>query len=254
MKVLRWIVLAMVVIAGGAGVWLYLHSGGLLKDAIETYGSEALGVPLEVQEVVLHLEQGAGEMKGVTVGQPAGFGEGHLLEVGTVRLGIAIDQNNGTNDVWHLTGISLADARLNVVAQGKATNVEALADQVDQRMTGTSGTGTQTSATATSPEIRLIIDHLDLTGMRAQVTSDVLGSFELPLPDIHERRIGVAEGGLPPAAIAEAIVRPLSKKVTRELIRKGLDTDALKAEAKAKVKEKANAELKRLTDRLKSRD
>ena len=255
MKVIKWLFLVLLLALAGGGVWFYLNSGFLLRQAIEDYGSAALGSPVKVGGVVMEWAQGRGELKKLSVGQPSGFAQDGaagrpLFEVDSVRLGVPLSADNGTDGVFRLTEIVVSGARLNVIATGRSTNVEAMQKQVE-RQVGTSSGAAEASGSA---PVRLIIDRLVLTDMKTHVSSDVLGDLELSIPDIRESGLGKAEGGLTVEELGYAIIRPLSKSVTKALIRQGLDKDKLKAAVKARAKDKVDSELKKLSERLQSRD
>lgn len=255
MKTLLWLVAIVLTILLGAGVWFYLNSSFLLKRAIESYGSGAIGSPVHVGEVVMEWETGRGELRRVTIAQPAGFGPGSLLEVERVRIGVPLDPNNGQQGVFLLTEVLIAGAALNVIAKGDSTNLAAMKEQVDRQVAATQApTGSAEQASASAAPIRLIIDHLEFTNLRTHVSSDVLGELDLQVPDILEDNLGRDAGGLTVEQLARAIIKPLSKRVTRELIRKGLDEDQLKDALKARARDKVDSELKKLTERLQSRD
>jgi hypothetical protein len=255
MKVLLWVVLFALTILLGAAVWFYFNSSALLKRAIESSGSEAIGAPLRVGDVVMEWEKGRGELRRVTVGQPAGFGTGSLLLVERVSIGVPLDANNGRDGVFHLTEVSISGATLNVIAKGESTNLAAMKAQVDQQVASSQSpvADVERQPAETRP-IRLIIDHLEFTNLQTHVNSDVLGELDLKVPDISENNLGGDVGGLTVDQLAYAILKPLSRRVTRELIKEGLDEDRLKDELKARARDKLDSELKKLTERLQSRD
>lgn len=224
MKVLLWVVFLALTILLGAGVWVYFNSSTLLKQTIESYGSEAIGAPLRVGEFVMEWEKGRGELRRVTIGQPAGFGDGSLLEVERVRIGVPLDANNGQEGVFHLTEVSISGAILNVVAKGESMNLAAMKAQIDQQVASSQSpaSGGEKQSAETQP-VRLIIDQLNFKDLQTHVTSDVLGELDLKAPDIAEKNLGRDSGGLTVEQLAYAIIKPLSKRVTRELIKEGLE-------------------------------
>lgn len=259
MKVIKWLFLVLLLALAGGGVWLYLNSGFLLRQAIEDYGSAALGSPVKVGGVVMEWAQGRGELKTLSVGQPSGFVQDAaagrpLFEVDSVRLGVPLSADNGSDGVFRLTEIVVSGARLNVIATGRSTNIEAMQTQVKKQVEQQVGTSAGSAEPSGSAPVRLIIDRLVLTDMKTHVSSDVLGDLELSIPDIRESGLGKAEGGLTVEELGYAIIRPLSKSVTKALIRQGLDKDKLKAAVKARAKDKVDSELKKLSERLQSRD
>ncbi len=73
MKAVGWIVGLLVVVMGGALVYLVLNSDNLIKQAIETLGPEYLGTTVKVDSVNLSIAEGAGEIHGLVIGNPRGL-------------------------------------------------------------------------------------------------------------------------------------------------------------------------------------
>jgi len=72
-----------IVIAGGlAFVWSNLD--GIVKDSIQTYGSQATQTEVRVAGVKLELEAGKAAISGLTVANPAGFSDPNIFELGNI--------------------------------------------------------------------------------------------------------------------------------------------------------------------------
>jgi len=64
--------------------------GPLVKKAVETYGPEALGAEVKVEEVDISLFRGVAKVRGLVVGNPEGFSEPHALEMEDFRLNLKL--------------------------------------------------------------------------------------------------------------------------------------------------------------------
>lgn len=64
--------------------------GPLVKKAVETYGPEALGAEVKVEEVDISLFSGVAKVRGLVVGNPEGFREPHALEMEDFRLDLKL--------------------------------------------------------------------------------------------------------------------------------------------------------------------
>ncbi len=248
MKVILWILAILVLAVAGFGGYLYLNSGALLKSAIEEYGSEAAGVAVRVGDVSLDLAEGSGEIRGLTVANPAEFGGGNVMEVGLTRLGLNVAES--TEQVVVLNELVVDGAVLNVIAKGKRTNLEALQEQVEA---GEASTSSSSGSSATD-EPKIIVDRLRIQNTQANLDSDLLGETALKVPDVALNKVGRAEGGITFEELAERIVSPITRDVTKELVNKGLGLDKAKEKAEEKVRAELDRGLKKLTDRLRSRD
>ena len=78
------ILLALLVLVVAAGVGLYIFSGkldGLIKEAIETEGTAALGSAVRVAKVVTDFKQGRAEISGFKIANPAGYQAANAIEL-----------------------------------------------------------------------------------------------------------------------------------------------------------------------------
>ena len=69
----------------GFGVYYLLSNlDSLVKTAIETYGSEATQTSVRVASVKIELTDGSGAIRGLTVGNPQGFGAKQAFSLGEI--------------------------------------------------------------------------------------------------------------------------------------------------------------------------
>ena len=71
-KVLIGVIVVLVVI-GGAGVYVFLNAGGIIKQIVEEVGSEATKTKVSLSEVDLSIQSGEAALKGFQMGNPSGF-------------------------------------------------------------------------------------------------------------------------------------------------------------------------------------
>ena len=72
-KIALGALLVLLLIIGGSVYFLLSNLDGLVKTAIETYGSEATKTAVSVSSVKIVLQDGSGSIQGLTVGNPKGF-------------------------------------------------------------------------------------------------------------------------------------------------------------------------------------
>ena len=73
------------VISFGFAVYYVLSSlDGMVKTAIETYGSQATETTVLVDSVQIVLKDGSGAIRGLTVGNPQGFATPQAFSLGQV--------------------------------------------------------------------------------------------------------------------------------------------------------------------------
>ena len=82
--------LALVIIFAIAGGVYYVLSNldALVKEAIETHGSQATQTAVRVDKVKIDLSNGAGAITGLTIANPGGFAMPYAFSLGEIRAGI----------------------------------------------------------------------------------------------------------------------------------------------------------------------
>jgi uncharacterized protein involved in outer membrane biogenesis len=243
-KVLLWVLGIVVLLIVGAGVYLVMFSGNLLKDGIETYGPQFLGADVEVGAVELALAEGSGEVRGLRIGNPQGFSGPHAMRLNKIK--IVLDPENLSEELVVLKQVEIDGAEIAAIAKGKATNLQQLMDNV------VAAAGIEDSADDAGPEMKFIIDRLDFTNAKTSVSSDVLGDMSLEIPDIHLKDVGRASNGVTAAEAVKQLLAPIYKNVSSAMISQGLDLDVegLKSNVKDEIDKKLGGGLKGLTDRF----
>ncbi len=237
MKAFKWLALLLLIALVAGGVYLFVNSAALIKRAIESEGPKYLGAPVQVDRVVLRADEGRAEVRGIQIGQPQGYGEGYALRSELVRAVINITET--TDQVVVLDELVVDAAVVNAIVRSQDEsnlhkldeNLSAALERLDAASAGSS---------QSSPELRFIVGRLSLTNMTANVSNDVLGEFTFELPDVSLRDVGRAEGGVTAAVIADQIISPITRQLTREVLNRGLGIDEIKAELELRIREKGD--------------
>lgn len=215
---------ALILIIGGAVFSLLTNLDSLVKKAIETVGSEIAGVPVQVAEVRISLSDGRGTLKGLTVGNPAGFTSGTAFRLGEITL--ALDTGSVAKDPVVINSVLVAapEVTYELGANG-GSNIRAIQDHVK----AAAGGGGKPAADKAGP--RLVIDRLDITGGKVTLATPIPGAKAGgTLADIHLTGIGRASDGASPAKLAELLIGALSKSAidSAALLGVGAPIDAIK--------------------------
>ena len=104
-KVLIGVVVVLVVI-GGAGVYVFLNAGGIIKQIVEEVGSEATKTKVSLSEVDLSIQSGEAALKGFQMGNPSGFQTPKAMSFGVVS--VKIDPASVTQDVILIKEVVIA--------------------------------------------------------------------------------------------------------------------------------------------------
>jgi len=87
-KWIAGIVLVLVIAIGLAGYYIYSNLDALVEQAIETHGSEALGVAVGVDGVAIDLMEGRASIYGLSVANPPGYEAPHAFTLGEITVAI----------------------------------------------------------------------------------------------------------------------------------------------------------------------
>ena len=113
----------LIVIGLGVGFFLVSNLDKIIKDQIETHGSQVSGVPVTVGKVSISLLEGIATISQLRVGNPPGFSDR-----------AAISFNEVTAEIDIRTGIVkrvFSDApAVSIEGSGKRTNFDVLSDNI----------------------------------------------------------------------------------------------------------------------------
>ena len=236
-----------------------MFSGNLVKDAIEHLGPEYLGASVGVDTVDLSLTEGAASIRGLLVGNPEGFEGSHAMRLGEAK--VVLDPSGIIDTLVIIEQILVDGADVAAIARGRQTNFEKLLENITENSGGATTSETE-AASGTEAEIQFIANRFDFTNVKASLASDLLGVMEINIADIHPTDIGRKTSGATAVELAKQILRPISRYISEEAVKQGIDLEGAKREAIEKVdgkideiiEEELGSDFKILTDRLRKRD
>jgi hypothetical protein len=201
-----------------AGVWLYLSLDHVVKRAIEGYLPDILGATVELDEVRLAPADGAGTLRGLRIGNPAGFRAPHAATAGTIAL--AVDPATVMKDVVLVRRIAVERPSITYEPGARGSNFEALQRNVARYVGAGEAKGGR----------RLIVESLTIRGARVTYAPQVgrgTATISFDLPDIQLRNVGKDRGGVTPGELAKIVVDALAARIAevmaRAAIRRGLE-------------------------------
>ncbi len=229
------IVLVVVVLGAAALFYLASNLNGIVAGLIEEQGSIATQTDVRVSGVDIRLREGSAEISGLSVANPEGF-SGSALELG--HFAVQLDAGSLTKDTIIVKNVLVDSARINVVQQGSANNLQKLLDSLPQ--SGDSGTTAETGDGK-----KVIIEKFTLSGASASVTAAELGEpREVTLPTIVVTDIGRASNGATGTQVAQQILRPIIEKALTSAA-----AEEIKGRAIEKIDEALGGALKKLGGR-----
>lgn len=193
-----------------AGVWLYLSLDHVVKRAIEGYLPDILGAAVELDEVRLAPADGAGTLRGLRIGNPAGFRAPHAATAGTIAL--AVDPASVMKDVVLVRRIAVERPSITYEPGAKGSNFEVLQRNVARYVGGGEAKGGR----------RLVVETLTIRGARVTYAPQVgrgTATIAFDLPDIQLRDIGKDRGGVTPGELARIVVDALVARIAETMAR-----------------------------------
>ena len=249
--ILSLVLLIIVAIAGGV-YYVMSNLDDLIKEAIETYGSQATQTAVRVDSVKLKLADGSGGISGLTIANPKGFTFPNAFSLGETRLGI--DLQSLQQEPYVINEIAVIAPEIYVeVDKDNNTNLNVLKNNLMASLPASE----EAAAAAAEPEgtaavePRLIVRKVTFSNglIKAKIAALDNKEYKLKLPSIEMIDLGGSKG-LTPTELTSEVISRLSDHASKQVKQKIKDElkaklDAKKAEIKAKLDaKKAEAEAK----------
>jgi uncharacterized protein involved in outer membrane biogenesis len=212
--------LFLVLVAGAAFAWYKMDT--LVKTGVETAGPETLNVPVTLESVSLSPLSGEVALKGLDIGQPKGFGEGSIAQIGAFDMKLrprTLFSNHIIIDRIVVDAPVLDARRL-----GGKLNFQALSDGL--------------ALPPSDPEteaITLTIKSMQIKAPKVRVMNEGQGILNvdktIEMADFQISDLGTDDQGLAPAEIARHVMAVLQPQVAQALVQAGA-SDKLKDLAK----------------------
>ncbi len=200
----------------------------LAKSAIEGLGSKMTGTKVTVAHVDISPLTGRGTLRGLRVGNPAGFKTESAFSVGEIR--IAIDSESLTKDVVVIEEILIDAPRITYELGSDGSNFDAIQKNIERFFFGAAHAGEkkQTAAGKAGKQDpgkrKLVITTFIIRGGRINVGATVFQGRKLTvaLPRIHINNIGRRKGGASPGEVAQEVFAEVAGKVKRAVAPLGI--------------------------------
>lgn len=205
-------VAALLVVIVGAVVYVWTNLDAIVKDAIQTYGSEATKTAVRVDTVKLKLADGKAKIKGLTVANPPGFTDPNIFSLGEISTKIDITSLNKNPIIIDKILIKAPAVVYEINKAGVAN-----ADVLKKNIGVGSGSGSSASgdtASSGGEELKMIIHRIVVEGTSAKVRIAALGKEQsITLPKIIMTDVGKKSAG----ATAIEVAKQLSDKMLGNL-------------------------------------
>lgn len=186
-----------------AGVVVFsMRLNGIVRDAVNTYGPEVMGVSISLDDIDISLLSGEVALQGLRIGNPDGYSDNNAFALGDMT--IKMDPMSITSDVIHIEHIAINAPEVLFEMKGTKSNLSAIQDGM--------ASGSDGDATGDDQETGFIIDLIELNdgtiGFSGLVGNE---SLSLPMPNIQIRDLGKEEEG---GADITVVMGTVMKRVT----------------------------------------
>ena len=227
------VVVLLIVLAVGV---LNLDKG--IKAVVESVGPELTKSSVTLRDVDISLTSGEGSLKGLVVGNPAGFKTSNAFSLGEISL--AIDPESVTTDTIVINRIKIIAPEITYESLKGGTNLDQLQKNVEQAL-GASGGDTAVAEEGSDEAAakKFIIKDLTISDGKISYSNALLGSkpISLPLPSIRLTGIGEKSGGASAGEVVNQILGSINKSASGAVTSSGALKDAGE-QIKQKVEEK----------------
>ncbi len=200
-------VLAVVVVA--ALFFIGSNLDGIVKKAVETAGPPITQTTLTLDSVSLSPRTGSGALKGLTLGNPAGYTSPYAIKLGEARL--EVDPASVLTDKIHVRSIAVTGPQITIEGGLGNNNLKQIMANIDRFTAG------EKSAPAgdTGTKKKLQVDDFLLTGAQVEVKFALLGGkgLSVALPDIHLTHLGSGGDGLTPGELSKKVFSAVFEQI-----------------------------------------
>jgi uncharacterized protein involved in outer membrane biogenesis len=201
---------ALVVIVAVAVYFLLSNLEGILKAAIERYGSAATKAQVRVERVRLSARSGEAGLTGLVVGNPQGFSTPTAFVLGDIRM--KLDVGTLTAETIVVKEIVIVRPQITYERGERESNLDAIRRNAADYSGRARGGGSEGGGGR-----KLVIDHLYVRDGQIGISHSALGGRALTarLPDIHLRDIGKSQAGVTVAEVIEQLLAEVGKSASQ---------------------------------------
>jgi len=190
----------------------------LIKVAVEKYGSEITQVEVRLKEAQVSVTSGKGALRGLSIGNPAGFKTDTAFRLGEISL--ALDVGSVTGDPIVIKELVVAAPEVTYEIGTQGTNIDAIRRNVDASLgkgKDAGGKSTPSKGKGESGGPKLVIENVYIRSGKVNVSTPLAQDKKLSatLPDIHLTGIGKDKGGATSAEVVERLLGALAEGTTK---------------------------------------
>ena len=201
-------VVGLVIVASLAFIVLVGNLDKILKGAIESIGSDLLGVPVTISAVEIDLKSGSGQISGFTIANPPGYTAKNAFQMNKIRLEIDIGSLGKQPIVISELNIQNPKVELEAREDGSSNlqtllnNIEKNSAQADKKAAEQQP---ETEGVKKGEPLRISFNKLSISGVTVNAIVPSQEPDQVVIPDIVMENVGGASG-LTPAEVGSLII------------------------------------------------
>jgi hypothetical protein len=215
MRIFRSVFVLFLLLGVIASIYLHYHIDGIVKNALESYGSRILGVNVRVDDVAVSLLDQKITLKGLKIENPKGFKDEYFFKAAQIDL--RLDLLSIFKDTINIDNLSIHEP--NIVYEGmEGNNLKTLIKNLENNEESTQS---NTTSTNNSKELlvkknkNLIIHEVIVQGANVQLNVGKYMNHGVQLGNFSLRNIGIDEGGIKADKITEQLIEKIIGEVEK---------------------------------------
>ncbi|OSQ39555.1 hypothetical protein [Thalassospira mesophila] len=218
-----------ILIVVGFLVYLYANLDTIVKSTIEEAGTRVTQAEVTVDAVKIETTQNTAEIKGLKIGNPAGFYSEQAFALGDIS--VVIDGSSLTEPVIHVEKVTITAPSIIYEVGDNTSNIATIQRNVESfisRVSGPAGENATRDADDINDEqggTRVVIDHVYIENGSVAISASFLGGKKLStsLPSLHLTDIGRDTNGATPAQVAEKVLSAMNSAVINSVSQLNMD-------------------------------
>lgn len=260
----RYIFLLILLVIIGGIYFVFANLEGIVKTAVNKYGSEVTGTEVKLDGFGLSLLKGEVQLKGLTVANPKGYTKPYLFSLDRVFVKldikslttdtivvneITIEAPEMTYEMLSITRNNITDILKNVEANTKSSEPEAVKPVEEKKVE-------KADKKADKPAKKIVIDKVSINGVKLDAHVQIMGksaSKALVLPNVLIKDIGKGNKETNIVDASVRIMKEILTQATKSITDGMVDLKALAQENLNKVKDEAKAKIEAEKEKAKEK-
>lgn len=197
MKILKWVVLAVVLLLIVGGLVLYFSLNGIVRSTVQKQTQNQLKVDTQLGSAKVSLFGGSLSLNDFALGSPKGFAAPRLFQLGQASVDVSYGQLR--DDPIRIKNVTIQRPVLTIEQTNGQVNIKSLLDQLPPAA----------QPAGEQKQIRLIIDQLSIANPQVVLRPGIPGLQEqivIPMQGITLQGVGTGEGNQNGAAIQQVVM------------------------------------------------